>query len=68
MTIKERVRWMPRQVRQFLTDFDTSLDYQEDAAPYCKRHPSDVWDETHLTSEGREARLYLLQNPEEITR
>jgi hypothetical protein len=61
----EQVKWMSRDVHRALVDLDFSmLDYQEDAAPYCARHPSDTHTEAHLTDLGRECRAYLLANPE----
>lgn len=65
MNTAERVKWISRDVKSALIELDFSmLDYQEDAWPFCQRHPSDVSTEADLNDLGREVRAYLLANPE----
>ncbi len=60
----EAARWCSREVKRFLTDFDTSLEYQCDADPWVKCHPNWVASEDDLTENGIALRRYLLANPE----
>ena len=61
MKIAERVKWVSRDVKSALIDLDFSmLPYQEDAWPFCQKHPSDVSSEADLSELGCEVRAYLL--------
>lgn len=68
MKIAERVNWMSSDLKNALIEMDFSmLDYQEDAWPFCARHPSDISSEGDLTDLGRECRAYLIANQEQDT-
>lgn len=68
MTAAERVKWMSRDLKSALVELDFSMiDYQEDAWPFCSRHPTDVSTEADLNDMGRKCRAYILANPEPET-
>lgn len=65
MNTAERVKWISRDVKSALIELDFSmLDYQDDAWPFCQRHPTDVSKEADLNDLGREVRAFLLAHPE----
>jgi hypothetical protein len=65
MSTAERLKWISRDVASAIIELDFSMiDYQEDAWPFCQRHPSDVSSEADLSDLGREVRAYLLAHPE----
>ena len=65
MKTAERIKWMSRDLKSALVELDFSmLDYQEDAWPFCAKHPSDTGSEADLTDLGRECRAYLIAHPE----
>lgn len=68
MKVSDQVKWISRDVKAAIVDLDFSMiDYQEDAWPFCQRHPSDVSSEADLNDLGREVRTYLIANPEPET-
>ncbi len=64
--IVELLPFITRDARRFLTDFDTSPEYEDDVNRFINCHPNWVSSEADLNAFGIAARRYLLAHPELI--
>jgi hypothetical protein len=64
--IKELLPFVTRDARRFLTDFDTSPDYESDVDRFITCHHDWVTSEADLTDLGKAMRTYLLAHTDMI--
>jgi hypothetical protein len=62
--VRELLPFVTRDARRFLTDFDTSPEYESDVDRFITCHHSWVTSEADLNNFGKAVRAYLLANPE----
>lgn len=66
MDVAERVLFISRDVKRFLVDFDSAVEYQYEAERFLTCAYGWAASEADLNDDGKEVRAYLLANPSEI--
>lgn len=66
MEISERVSFISRDVKRFLVDFDSSVEYEHEAERFTRCAYDWVSTEADLNDDGKAVRAYLIANPDAV--